>query len=89
MRRILLAASLLLLASTSAFADTYAFGNRLVVSGDGPGKVIEAAGKPDRIVPIQNKFGAQIGEEWEYYISGKTVTIVFTEGKVSRIRETR
>lgn len=89
MRRLLLAAFLLLCASAAAFADTYAFGSRLVVSGDGPGKVIEVAGKPDRIVPIENKFGAKIGEEWEYYLGGKTVTIIFTEGKVSRIRETR
>ena len=75
----------LLLLAVPALADTYAFGSRLVVSGDGPAKVIEVAGKPDRIVDLENKLGAVYGERWEYYISGKTVSITFIDGKVTNI----
>lgn len=80
---------LLLLLAVPALADTYAFGSRVVVSGDGPAKVIEVAGKPDRIVELENKRGAVYGERWEYYINGKTVSLTLIDGKVTQITETR
>ena len=79
----------LLLLTVPALADTYAFGSRLVVSGDGPAKVMDVAGKPDRIVDLENKHGGVYGERWEYYISGKTVSITIIDGKVTQITEIR
>ncbi|MGH8026632.1 MAG: DUF2845 domain-containing protein [Pseudoxanthomonas sp.] len=79
----------LLLAAAPAMADTYAFGMKVVVSGDGPGKVTQVAGKPDRVVELENNRGAVYGERWEYYIDGKTVSITFIDGKVTRITENR
>ncbi len=87
MRSLLIIIALAL--AVPALADTYAFGSRLVVSGDGPGKVIEVAGKPDRVVTIENDYGAAVGERWEYYIDGKTVSIEIIGGKVTRITEMR
>jgi len=72
-----------------AFADTISFGNRVLTDGDSTGKVIEVAGKPDRVEQIQNRFGAVIGERWEYYRNGKTITFTIIEGKVKSITETR
>jgi hypothetical protein len=78
-----------LLLSAPALADTYAFGNRLVVSGDGAGKVMEVAGKPDRIVNLENERGAVYGERWDYYLNGKTVSIYLIGGIVKQITEAR
>jgi hypothetical protein len=78
-----------LLLSASALADTYAFGSRLVVSGDGAGKVMEVAGKPDRIVNLENEQGAVYGERWDYYLGGKTVSIYLIGGIVKQITEAR
>jgi hypothetical protein len=78
-----------LLLSGSAQADTYAFGSHLVVSGDGAGKVMEVAGKPDRIVNLENEQGAVYGERWDYYLGGKTVSIYLIGGIVKNITEAR
>ena len=43
-------------------ADSYAFGNRLLVIGDSAGKLTELAGTPIRKEPVENTFGAQQGE---------------------------
>lgn len=88
MRKLLLAAALVL-ATLPAFADSIAIGGRLITDGDGPGKVIDVAGKPDRIVQLETKFGGAAGERWEYYRNGKTLTITFKEGKVVSIVESR
>ncbi|GAB3305569.1 hypothetical protein [Luteimonas notoginsengisoli] len=88
--RIILAI-LLALASTAALADFSVRFDRGVVSvGDSAGSVIQKAGRqPDRIVQLQNHYGAGIGERWEYYLNGKQVNIEFSGGKVTDITEIR
>jgi len=86
MNRIAVSLALCLMAGT-AMASSARFGDRLVTSGDSAGKVTQVAGKPDRVVQIENKFGANTGERWEYYQPRKTVQITFEEGKVIDIRE--
>lgn len=88
MRSYLLSVCLLLL-TLPAFADSLAFGSRLVTTGDGAGKVMEVAGKPDRIVQLETKYGGAAGERWEYYRDGKTIMIEFHQGKVTSIIEVR
>lgn len=88
MRKLLLSACLLLSCGT-AFAASYAFGNKLITDGDSSGKVIQVAGKPDRIVELQNTYGAADGERWEYYRDGKTIMVIFRDGKVVSIEEVR
>lgn len=71
----------------SALAQSTTFGSKLIVVGDSVGKVFEVAGKPDRIVPLENRLGASIGERFEYYRNGKTVTITISGSRVVGIRE--
>lgn len=87
MRQFILIAALLL-ATLPAFADSIAIGRRLVTIGDGAGTVMDVAGKPDRIVQLEAKYGAA-GERWEYYRDGKTLMIELHAGKVTSITETR
>lgn len=78
-----------LLACNTAFAASHAFGNKLVVDGDSTGKVIQVAGQPDRIVTLENTYGAAAGERWEYYRDGGTIMITFNAGKVVSIEVVR
>lgn len=79
-----------LLAAGTAYADSYNFGQRVVTDGDSIGKLVEVAGKPDLVTPIQNVNGAQIGEKWTYFRDGKTIVFTIdTSGKILRISESR
>lgn len=80
----------LMLAAGLAFAgDTYRFAKGVVTVGDSTGAVIQRAGQPDRIVQLENKLGAAMGERWEYYISGKTVMLTFRGGVLQSIDDVR
>src|SRR3546814_8540620 len=63
----LLIASLLALAMMPAMADfSFRFGDGVVNTGDRPGTIVRKAGrKPDRIVQLENRHGAAVGERWE------------------------
>lgn len=86
MNRIVWSLMLCLVAST-AMASSARFGDRLINSGDTAGKVSQVAGKPDRVVQLENRFGANTGERWEYYQARKTIHVIFEDGKVTDIRE--
>ncbi len=76
-----------LAADMAMAAGSARFGDKLVNTGDGAGKVMQVAGKPDRVIQEENAFSANVGERWEYYQSGKTIQIEFRDGKVSNVRE--
>lgn len=88
MRTIILAAVLVLLAMP-ARADSIRFGERLLTDGDSAAKVKQIAGEPDAVEQIQNEYGATLGQRWQYYRDGKTITITIIDGKVTTITETR
>lgn len=77
----------LALATPAWAADTVAFGNRVLVTGDGVGQVYQVAGTPSRIKKLENKRGAEVGERFEYYREGKTTLITIKDGKVAAIEE--
>lgn len=53
-------------------------------------KVIELLGKPDMVTPIQNQYGAHLGEKWTYFRDGKTVVFTINiNGRVVAINESR
>lgn len=79
----------LLLTTLPALADSLAFGGRLVPTGDASGKVLQVAGKPDRIVQLETEYGGAAGERWEYYRDGRTIMIEFQKGIVTSIIEVR
>ena len=87
MRRIILTLVLLCLCA-AASAATYRFRNGVVTEGDSVAAVIQRAGKPDRVVQLQNEYGAGVGERWEYYFGSKLVALVISDGRVISIRET-
>lgn len=88
MRKIVLAIALLSL-SAVALADSYRFSGGLVMDGDSVATLIKRAGQPSRIVPLENKFGANVGERWDYYIDDKLVSFYVSGGRVTSISESR
>ncbi|MGO1072931.1 DUF2845 domain-containing protein [Lysobacter sp. CA199] len=70
-----------------AWAQSVAFGNKLVTVGDTVGRLYQVAGKPDRVVQLENKFGANDGERFEYYLKGKTVLITVRDGAIVQVSE--
>jgi hypothetical protein len=87
--RIAILTCLLAALALPAFADSIRFGDKLLIDGDSAAKVRQIAGTPDNVEPIQNQFGATLGERWQYYRDGKTITITIENGKVTAITETR
>lgn len=73
--------------STSAMADSVRVGSRVITEDDPVGIVVEVLGKPDRIVEIENEFGAVVAERWEYFREGKTIAVVVANSKVIEISE--
>lgn len=83
-----LALSLLLLTFTApALADSITVGNRVLTDGDSVGKAYELLGKPDRVVQLENKYGASTGERLEWYRNGKTIQVVVRGGAIVSIYE--
>lgn len=87
MRRIILTIILLCLCA-AANAATYRFRNGVVTEGDSVAAVLQRAGRPDRVVQLQNRYGAGVGERWEYYFDRKLVSIIISGGRVVAIEET-
>lgn len=87
MRKLVILLAGLLLATTAAAGDIVRFGSRVISVGSPSGLVWEVAGKPDRIVTLENKLGAAVGERFEYYRNGKTITITMSGGTVQAVSE--
>ena len=87
----LLIATFLALAMGSAMADfSFRFEGGVVATGDSGAMVVRKAGRqPDRIVTIENRRGAAIGERWEYYLHDKQVNILMRGGRVTEIQDLR
>ena len=81
-------ALVLALVAAPVLASTATFGMKVLVEGDNVARVYQVAGQPDRVVAIENKFGAAVAERWEYYRDGKTISVTVQEGRVTRIIET-
>jgi len=82
-----LAVVLTLALAAPAWGQSVAFGNKLINVGDSVGRVYQVAGKPGRVVQLENKFGAGVGERFEYYTGNKTVLITIRGGKVVDVSE--
>lgn len=89
MRRLTLAAALLLVVASATAAETYRFRNGVVSVGDSVAGLMQRAGAPTRTVQLENRYGAAVGERWEYYIDGKLVAFEISGGRVLRITEAR
>lgn len=79
----------LLATSPLAFADSYRFDKGVIMDGDSIAKLIDRAGKPDRVVQLENRYGGAVAERWEYYLGDKLVAFIVRGGQVVAIEETR
>jgi hypothetical protein len=78
----------LLLASSLAYAsETARIGSRIVTTGMTTAEVIDRVGMPTMRQDITNRYGAVLGQRWEYHDGRKMVTLWMQTGKVVRIDE--
>ena len=86
--RLVMGIVLALVLALPAWAQSVTFGSRLVVVGDSVAKVYEVAGKPDRVVQLENRYGGAVAERFEYFRGGKTIAITVKGSKVVEVYET-
>jgi len=69
----------------SGGSHSEACGQSVITVGDVITKVRNACGEPWRIVELQNRFGAGVGERWEYERTTGMVQFWIQGGRVVRI----
>jgi hypothetical protein len=80
-----LCAALAASAAHASGSHTESCGQSVITVGDPITKVSRACGEPWRIVPLENVFGAGMGERWEYERTTGMVQFWIQGGKVVRI----
>jgi len=87
MRRLLLIPLLAL--SLNVFAsDTLRVGQQVLTVGDTAMHTIDLLGTPAYKEPVENKFGAYLGERWQYSRDkGRVVVVTIIAGKVAAIED--
>ncbi|KQZ80302.1 hypothetical protein ASD55_03030 [Rhodanobacter sp. Root561] len=83
--------SLLLAFSVAAQAgQTLRIGQRVLTVGDTTTRAITLLGTPGYKEPVENKFGARVGERWQYARDdGHVVVLTIVDGKVGDIDDRR
>lgn len=62
----------------------------MLVEGDSVARLRQVAGVPDRIVTLENRFGAAVGERWEYdRPDGQLVAFILRGGRIVAIQTLR
>lgn len=69
--------------------DTLRVDSHVLVVGDTATRVIELLGKPVYREPINNEYGAWLGERWQYSRDGHVITFTVLGGKVANIDDRR
>ena len=86
MKLIALIAALLIGASVYA-SETTKINGKIVTTGMSVAEVMHRAGRPDRNVRLENVYGAQVAERWEYWQGRKQISLIIQGSKVIRIDE--
>ncbi|QRP64343.1 DUF2845 domain-containing protein [Rhodanobacter sp. FDAARGOS 1247] len=83
--------SLLLAFSAAAQAgQTLRIGQHVLTVGDTATHAIALLGTPGYREPVENRFGARIGERWQYARDdGHVVVLTIIDGKVGEIDDRR
>lgn len=68
-------------------ADTLRVDSRVLVVGDTATHAVELLGEPAYREPINNEFGAWLGERWQFSRDGHVVTVTILGGKVAAIED--
>lgn len=70
--------------------DTFRVGQEVLVRGDPASHAVDLLGTPFFKYPLENKFGAYVGESWQFkQPSGRIVTVTIIAGKVVDIEESQ
>lgn len=85
--RIAFGVTLALLLAAPAWAQSVTFGSRVLVVGDSIARVFEVAGKPDRVVRLENTYGGAVAERFEYYVGSKVISVTVQGSKVVDVSE--
>lgn len=89
MRRLLLI-PLLLLSLSVAASETLRVGQQVLSVGDTATHTIDLLGTPSYKEPVQNRYGAYLGERWQYSRDdGHVVIVTIIRGKVAGIEDQR
>lgn len=88
MRTTICLVMLLAVSGLAAAGDTFRFDRGVVGTGDTVAELVQKAGKPDRRVQLENRYGGGTGERWEYYLAnGRMVSFIIHDGRVLLIDE--
>ena len=79
-------ALLMMIASLAYASETTRIDGTIVTTGMTSGEVLKRVGDPDAREDVQNKYGAVLGQRWEYH-GKRMVTLWVRAGKVERIDE--
>lgn len=86
--RVLLALVLTACMAMAVAGETFRFSRGVVSVGDSIAQLVDRAGQPTRVVRLENRFGAGMGERWEYFLpNGKYVGITISDGRIEAIME--
>ena len=78
---------LMLFCCTAYATDSTRIDDRIVTTGMTVAEVVSRVGHPTRNVQLENKFGAAIGERWEYWHGARFVALTVQGGRVVGIDE--
>lgn len=77
----------LALAFSAVASDSVRFNSQVITVGESESRVLSVAGDPVRRVPLENRFGAAVGQRLDYEVGRKTVQITISRGVVISIDE--
>lgn len=86
--RLLLVVAMLVLSLNVFAGNTLRVGQQVLSVGDTAVHAIDLLGTPAFKEPVQNKFGAYLGERWQYSRDkGHVVVVTIIAGKVAAIED--
>lgn len=87
MRRLLLLPLLAFSVAVCA-SETLRVGQQVLAVGDTAARTLDLLGTPAYKEPVENKFGASLGERWQFSREdGHVITVTIIAGKVSAIED--
>jgi len=76
------------LLSMSAMAEGVArIAGKIVTEGMSTAEVRKKVRAPDRVVQLQNGYGANVGERWEYFEGNRTIMLEISAGRVYSVSD--
>lgn len=88
--RSLLLILLMTFSLASQAGQTLRVGQQVLTVGDTVTHAIALLGTPDYKAPVQNKFGAYLGERWQYARdNGHVLVVTIIAGKIAYIDDRR